>query len=201
MTQIDQERILDTALDLADQKGWEAVRLFQVAEALGCDLDAIRHHFREKEELVEAWFDRADQSMLQRAQQDDCAALSPEERLVELLMAWLKALASHQRVTRQMIAGKFEPGHLHVTFAGILRVSRTVQWWREAACRTETYLGRALNEVFLTTVYASTFTYWMNDASPGFEDTRRFLSRLLGVRSQASSTPAAAPEEAPPGPE
>ena len=127
------ERIVDTALDLAEQSSWEAVRLHQVAAALGITLDDVRAHFREKEDIVDAWFDRADAAMLREAARIEVAALPMRERLHHTLMAWLAALAAHRRPTRQMVVNKFEPGHVHYQIAGLLRVSRTVQWWREAA--------------------------------------------------------------------
>ncbi|MGH8514785.1 MAG: TetR/AcrR family transcriptional regulator, partial [Gammaproteobacteria bacterium] len=97
------------------------------------------------------------------------------------IMAWLNALASHRRVTRQMISGKFEPGHLHIQIPGIMRVSRTVQWFREAAHRDAAYVQRAFEEVATTSIYLATFCYWMHDDSPGSSTTEAFLERLLGI--------------------
>lgn len=171
------DRIVDTALSLAEQRSWEAVRLFDVAAALGISLDEVRRHFREKEEVAEAWFDRADAAMLQAAAQ--CLSLPERERLKQLIMTWLGALASHQRVTRQMIYGKLEPGHLHIQIPGLMRVSRTVQWIREAARRDAGYVRRALEETVLTGIYLMTFFYWMRDDSIDFTATRRFLERCL----------------------
>ena len=120
-------QILDCALDLAEHCGWEALHLHQVAAALGCDLVAIAKHYRQKDDLVEAWFDRADQALLARAKGADLAALSAEKRLEELLLAWLAALAGHRALTGQMLLYKLEPGHVHLQVGGLLRISRTVQ--------------------------------------------------------------------------
>ncbi len=60
-------RIVDTAVALAERRSWESIRLHEVAAAAGISLDEIRQHFREKEELVAAWFDRADAAMLRDA--------------------------------------------------------------------------------------------------------------------------------------
>lgn len=171
------DRIVDTALSLAEQRSWEAVRLFDVAAALEISLDEVRRHFREKEDVVEAWFDRADTAMLQAAPQ--FLPLAERERLTRLIMTWLGALASHRRVTRQMIDGKLEPGHLHIQIPALMRVSRTVQWIREAARRDAVYASRALEEAVLTGIYLMTFFYWMRDDSVDFTATRRFLDRCL----------------------
>lgn len=174
------DRIVDAAVTLAEERSWEAVRLHDVADALGVTLEDIRRHFREKEDIVDAWFDRADSAMLREAEAPGFLGLTPRERIRRLIMTWLAALSVNRKVTRQMIYGKLEPGHLHIQIPGLMRVSRTVQWIREAAQRDSTYVRRALEETGLTTIYLTTFFYWMNDASPGSIRTERFLEGCLG---------------------
>lgn len=173
------ERIVDTALALAEQGSWERLRLFQVAGALGIGLEELRREFREKEDLIDAWFDRADAALLRAGVGPALEGLAPRERLHRLLMTWFDALAPYRRVSRQMIQGRFEPGHVHIQARGLLRVSRTVQWWREAARCETACLGRALEETVLTGIYLSTFAYWLQDASTEAAGTRRLLDRLL----------------------
>lgn len=173
------DAIVDTALRLAEERTWEAVRLYQVAAALGIGLNEVRAHFREKEDIVDAWFDRADHAMLEDAARAEFHALPSRARLARALNAWLGALAPHRRVTRQMIVNKFEPGHVHYQATGLLRVSRTVQWLREAAQRDAVLPRRALEEAVLTGIYLTTFFYWMRDESAGSERTRALLERLL----------------------
>ncbi|HVL57279.1 MAG TPA: TetR family transcriptional regulator [Burkholderiaceae bacterium] len=178
------DRIVDAALEIAGRSSWEALRLHQVADALGITLDALRAHFREKEDLVDAWFDRADAAMLREAEQPGFLALTSRQRLQRLIWSWLTALAPHRAVTRQMICGKLEPGHLHVQIPGLLRVSRTVQWIREAAHRDATFVRRALEETALTSIYLTTFAHWLHDESVGSQRTARLLDALLATAEQ-----------------
>lgn len=172
-------QILDCALDLAEHCGWEALHLHQVAAALGCDLVAIAKHYRQKDDLVEAWFDRADQALLARAKSADLAALSAEKRLEELLLAWLAALAGHRALTGQMLLYKLEPGHVHLQVGGLLRISRTVQWWREAAGRQSLHLARIAEESLLTAAYLRTFVHWLRQPRADEADLRALLRRQL----------------------
>lgn len=181
------DAILDAALRLADASSWEALRLHQVATALGIGLADIHVHYREKEDLVDAWFDRADAALLAQARLADFATLSSRGRLTRALMAWLDTLAPHRRVTRQMVVNKFEPGHLHYQLNGALRVSRTVQWWREAAGRDAVLPWRALEETALTGVFLAVFGYWMQDDSAHSARTRALLERLLTRAAQAAA--------------
>lgn len=187
MNQPQRDAILDTALRLADASSWEALRLHQVATALAIGLDDIRIHYREKEDLVDAWFDRADRALLAHARTPDVLTLSTRGRLTGVLMAWLDALAPHRRVTRQMVWNKFEPGHVHYQINGALRVSRTVQWWREAAARDAVLPWRALEETALTGIFLTVFGYWMQDDSPNAARTRALLERLLARAADAAA--------------
>lgn len=173
------DQIIDTALALAGQTTWERLRLYQVAEALDIGLEEVRREFSEKEDLIDAWFDRADAALLEAGGDPELARLPLRERLHHLLMVWLDALSDHRQVSRQMIQGRLEPGHVHIQARGLLRVSRTVQWWREAARCEAAYLNRALEETVLTSIYLATFGYWLSDESTQAAGTRRLLDRLL----------------------
>src|SRR5690606_30780306 len=169
------QQILDTALDLADYCGWERLHLFDVAARLDIGLDAIARHYPQKDDLVEAWFDRADQALLARSRQADLLDLPPAKRLEELLVAWLNALAPHRSVTGQMLLYKLEPGHIHLQVLGLLRISRTVQWWREAARRDSTHLARIFEESALTGAYLRTFMHWLRHPREPEADLRALL--------------------------
>jgi AcrR family transcriptional regulator len=173
------DQIAGAAVGLGEQKSWEAVRLHDVAAVLGISLDDVRTHFREKEDIVDAWFERADSAMLKAAQASDFIYLTPRRQLHRLIMTWLGALYPYRKTTRQMIYGKLEPGHIHIQLPALMRISRTVQWMREAAGRDATYFRRALEETGLTTIYLATFIHWMSDNSPGAARTSRFLDGCL----------------------
>jgi AcrR family transcriptional regulator len=172
-------QILDAALQLADACGWERLHLFDVAARLDVGLDAIAAHYREKDQLVEAWFDRADRAMLARSSAADLAALEPAKRLEELLVAWLDSLAAHRAVTGQMLLYKLEPAHLHLQVLGLLRISRTVQWWREGARRETRHLQRIAEESLLTGVYLRSFIHWLRHPEEDPAEFRAFLRRQL----------------------
>lgn len=175
------ERIVDAALELAERDGWEAVRLHQVAAACDAGLDDIRRQFREKDEIVDAWLDRADAAMLRHFDQGGVDGLPPRECLRQLIMVWLEALARHQRVTREMVAQRLEPGHVHAQLPAILRVGRTVRWLREGAMLDAPLPRRAFEETALMLLFVETFLYWLRDDSTGFRNTRQWLDRGLYV--------------------
>ena len=78
-----------------------------------------------------------------------------------------------------MIFNKFELGHLHYQVGGAMRVSRTVQWIREAAGLEDELPWRAFSEAGLTAIFLATFFYWMFDYSNQSEKTEEFLKQRL----------------------
>ena len=173
------DKILDTALDLAEACGWERLHLFDVATALDIGLDAIAHHYRDKDDLVEAWFDRADLALLAHASNPDLHKLNAEQRLESCLLAWLDSLATHRAVTGQMLLYKLEPGHIHLQVLGLMRISRTVQWWREAAGRQSLHLHRIAEETLLTAAYLRSFIHWLRHPDEDAATFRAYLRRQL----------------------
>ena len=59
------DRIVDTAIDLAEQEGWEDLRLRKVVERCGVDLADVLSEFRDIDAVANAWFERALAAMLQ----------------------------------------------------------------------------------------------------------------------------------------
>lgn len=182
----ERDTIVDAALALGEERDWEQVRLYRVAERLNIPLGAVNRHFREKEDLADAWFDRADAALLDAAGSGLLSELNGVDRLEHLIFVWLSTLAPHRRVTAQMIRNKLEPGHLHVQIPAVLRISRTVQWLREAAHRDAAGVYRGLEETVLTTIFVSTFVYWLGDSSRGQISTRNNLRRALRTASHLS---------------
>jgi ubiquinone biosynthesis protein COQ9 len=174
------DRILDMALELAEASSWEQLRLHTVAAALQIGLDEILIHYPQKDDLAEAWFDRADRAMLDAEHGGpDFPSRPPQERLQQVICDWLDALAAHRRLTRGMLAYKLEPGHVHLQALGILRISRTVQWFREAARQESTGFQRILDESALTAIYLAAFGRWLFDDSRDSRESKAFLASGL----------------------
>ncbi|MDQ2076786.1 TetR/AcrR family transcriptional regulator [Marinimicrobium sp. ABcell2] len=174
-----QQEILDQALSLAAECGWEKLTLNHIALALRIPLSDIYRHFPQKDDLVEAWFDRADHALLSRTPTPDWAPLTNQARLEQVILCWLDAMAEHRQLTGQMLLYKLEPGHIHLQAAGVLRISRTVQWFREAAGLTASHGRRIAQELALTSLYLATFSYWLRDSSEDQRKTREFLHKRL----------------------
>jgi len=180
------QTILDAALALGEQQGWDAVQLHEVAQRVGMTLAEIRRHFEHKDAFTEAWFDRADAALLAMPQTPGWAELTPRQRLRAAIAAWLAALAPHRRITSVMLRYKFQPEHVHLQVMGVMRISRTVQWIRDVALLPEVSWRREVGEAVLTSIYLATFARWLADDSPGAEKALALLDWLLGAAERAA---------------
>lgn len=171
--------ILDKALELADTRSWESIRLYDIATELKISLDEIRQHYSQKDDLAEAWFNRADQAMLSEASRPEFNALSGKKKIHFLIIAWLTALSSHRQATKDMLKYKLEPGHIHLQASGLIRLSRTVQWLLEAVGSKTVNLARISEEIGTTGVFLTTFFYWLTDNSEEYINTAKKLDSFL----------------------
>lgn len=172
-------RIIDTALILGEERGWDGFHLHDLAVRLDIGLSDIARHFTGKDAIAEAWFERADAALLAAPDTPGWQLLSPRERLQRAIFSWLQALAPHRKLAAEMLRYKLQPEHLHLQVLGALRISRTVQWIREAALLPATGWRRECEEAALTAIYLTTFASWLRDDSLGASRSRSLLDRLL----------------------
>jgi AcrR family transcriptional regulator len=172
------ERIVDTALALAEEQGWANVRLYQVAERAGLSLAEVGAEFRDLDAVADAWFARA-MAALESLPAADVADRSPPERLHVAMMRWFDALAPHREVTVQMLGAKLYLSHPHHWVPMIFDLSRLVHWFLDAARIASTGRGRQLAEAGLTAVFLAGLRVWRRDDSAGQERTRLYLRRRL----------------------
>ncbi|GHC29767.1 hypothetical protein GCM10008094_22390 [Aidingimonas halophila] len=173
-------RILDMALLMAEERGWEAVTLSDVAMRLDVPPRAVLDVYRDLDAVANAWFLRGWRAML-ADKPDDFDDWPPKDRIRHCMLAWFDAMAIHRRVTIQMLRTKMHPPHMHTWVPMIFDLSRTIQWLREASRLEAPYGTRRAQceEITLTALFLDTLRYWARDESSHQARTRRFLNRRL----------------------
>lgn len=172
------DRIVEAALDVAEDWGWYDLRLHHVAERLDVPLTEVRAFYRDGDAIADAWIARADRAMLIER---DAAfrALPAKERLQVTLEDWLDALAPRRNVTAEIFRSKLWPVHVHHNLALVTWTSRSVQWWREAALLDAKGQQRGVEEVGMTAIFLTTLRRWCRDGSEGQSASKAFLRRRL----------------------
>jgi len=177
-------RILDVALAMADEVGWERVRLRVVAERMGIPMAEVAAVYRDLDAIGDALFRRGRAAMLAPAPAG-FRERPPPDRILVVIARWLEALAPHRRVAGQVLRVKLYPSHPHHWVPLIFDLSRTVQWIRDAAGLDAVGVRRQVEEVGLTALFLLTLAEWLGDSSPHQERTRGRLSRRLAVADRA----------------
>ena len=169
------DRIVDGALELAEEHGWEDLRLHHIARHLDLPLGEIGLHFRDLDAIANAWFARADADMRDLSTED----LAPPHRLHQAMTRWFAALAPHRQVTGQMLRGKLYPSHPHHWAPMIVDLSRLIHWFLDVARIESTGRRRQWAEIGLTLIFLATLRDWLRDESDEQSRTRRNLRRRL----------------------
>ena len=177
-------RIVDNAVDFAEEVGWSGVRLRDVANRLKISLAELRTHYRDLDAVSNAWFARAIDAMLAPPPRN-LSEQPAEIRLFILVMRWFDALAPHRKVTGQMVREKLYFAHPHHWVPIVFNLSRTIQWLRDAAALDAVGRRRQVEEVGLSVLFLATFSVWLNDETPSQEHTRTFLRHRLVVADRA----------------
>jgi AcrR family transcriptional regulator len=135
--------IVDTAIAMAEEAGWESVRLRRVAARLEVPLTEVLARFRDLDAVADAWFQRGWDAMLAPTPEGFAERL-PRERIELLLLRWFDALARHRRVTGQMLRTKIYPSHPTLGAADFQPVADhpVAQGRRRARCRGPAPAGR-----------------------------------------------------------
>lgn len=172
------DRIVDAAIALAEEIGWDHMRLRLVAERLSMPLDALVREFRDLDALADAWFARGLSAML-AAPDPGFAARSPAQRAQAVMLRWFLAMAPHRHVTVAMLREKLYPTHVHHWVPMIFNLSRLIQWVRDAAMLDEGGRRRQREEVALTLLFLRTLRAFASDRDGDLPRTRASLAHGL----------------------
>lgn len=175
------DRIVDAAIALGEQHTWNAVHMYDIADHMGIRLAEIERHFRNKDEVADAWFRRADHAIAACASEPRWMSLTIRERLSRAIRAWFAALEPHKGVAIEMLRYKVQPDHIHLVVKGVIRTSATVQWVREAARVPAIGLKRELEEPVLTAIFLGALASWITEKTPGTPRTWKWMERQLAL--------------------
>ncbi len=172
------EKVVDSALALADDVGWDRLTMRDLAGHLKISPATLQIVTADKNAIADAWFQRAITAML--APLPDVAHDAPtRDRLELLMMRWFEALSPHRRVTSEMLSDKMWPFHPHHWAPMIFDLSRLVQWWRDAGGMTAEGRRRQIEEIAMTGIFLATLRFWRSDQGGDPEAVRAYLARKL----------------------
>ena len=195
-----QADLLETAFELLAEDGWRRLSMVAVARRAGVAPAVVYRELGGRRAMLGALSRRLDDAMLQ-VDPADLADLPPRDRVFELLMARLEALAPFRdgldRLARD--AGR-DPC---VLLGTLCRLDRSLVWLQDAAGLRAAGLRARLHRRALGAAYLQALRVWRTDTAADLGATMaeldkqlRRVERLAGLREPRAGR-GAAPEAAP----
>jgi AcrR family transcriptional regulator len=195
-----EELVVDAALAIAAEEGWERLRLHAVADRTGLPLAEIGRRFRDVDAVANAWFGQARHALL-AMEVDELAGRAADERVALALGVWLDSLAPHRRLAGEVLRHKLHPSHPHHWVPMVFDLSRLVHDLLDVARVAGSGRLRQAQEVGLTAIALLTLADWLRDDSPAQERSKRRLGRRLAIAGRlARWLDSAAERASPPAP-
>ena len=172
------DAIVNAAIALAARESWARVRMTHVAGHFNVPLAQIHNRFHDMDAIADAWFTRAGQTMAATPKRG-FAKMPAKDRLFEVIMRWLNALAAERQVSVQMIRQKLYPSHPQQWIPMVFSLSRLVHLILDAALIDSSGRKRQAEELGVTILVLAILRVWAGDDTPGQERTQAVLARRI----------------------
>jgi AcrR family transcriptional regulator len=175
-------RILDTALALFRQQGFEPATMREIANRAGLSLGAAYYYFPTKEAIVAAYYEQVQHQHLEKATAAFVNCRSLKERLLAAYHTKIDVLGADQRLLRALFRFGGDPDHPLSWFGPATRDQRRASMRVfEIALEHERFPDdvREAAPTLLWTLHMGLVLYFVYDSSPGQKKTRRLIDQAV----------------------
>lgn len=164
--------LLTQAFGLLAEQGWQNFSFTALAERAGLPLDAVYKAFPDRPAILRALGRHLDAAML-ALPQDELAELNPRERLFEIIMKRLDAMAPFKPgMARLGDDARRAPDLLLPTLGNL---ARATSWLVDVAGGELKGWQRAAGQQLVGALYVRVFNVWLHDDT---EDHARTMAEL-----------------------
>jgi AcrR family transcriptional regulator len=195
------DRILDAALRLFRERGFEQTTMRDVATEAGVATGAAYYYYRSKEDLVLAFYLRTDEEAREVFEQAIAASKDLKKRMRGIIDAKFAQFAEHRALLSALLKAGVDPRAPLSPFGKETKEVRddSIAWYERALAGSDVSLPKdvAADVPRLLWLYHMGLIYfWIVDESPGQRRTQRLLDATLDLVVQllkVSSLPLMAP--------
>ncbi len=171
------ENVVDHALALAVEQGWERVTLRSVAEKTGLSLAELHEHFEDKTDILVTLGRMIDRQVLDNIGDGEEGA-SKRDRLFDVLMERYEVLNNYREgICAVLDSFLCDPKQAVI---GLPHLARSMSWMLEAAGMDMGGIKGAVKVAGLTGVYLKVLKTWKEDESKDLAKTMAALDKALG---------------------
>jgi AcrR family transcriptional regulator len=172
----DRQKIADAFMVLLAERGYEDIGLGDVAARAGVPLHRCRSEFDSLVGVLAAVLEDIDRKVLAGGDADMAEEL-PRERLFDVLMRRLEALAPHKQAIRSLARSARCNPPLAFALNGL--AVRSQRWMLAAADIDSAGLRGAVRAQGLACLFSDVVRVWLDDDDPGLARTMAVLDRQL----------------------
>lgn len=182
-------RILDTALRLFRERGFEQTTMRDVASEAGVATGAAYYYFRSKEELVMAFYLRTAEEEREPYAAALAATKDLRKRLRALITIKLEQFAKHRSLLTALLKAGVDPRDPLSPFGAQTAPVReqSLQWFTRAVEGSDTKVPKDLAPHLPRLFWLwhmGLIYFWIIDESPGQRRTQRLLDGTLELITQ-----------------
>jgi AcrR family transcriptional regulator len=180
------EAIVDAALELFREHGFEGTTMRAVAERAGVSVGNAYYYFSSKEELVQGFYDQLVAEHRRLALPALAGRTDLADRLRAALDAWLTAAQPYGRFADRFFAAAARPGNPLSPFSARSGPAReaALDLYREVVAGSRTTvdpeLARELPEL-LWLLQLGVVLFWVHDDTPGSARTHLLVERAVPI--------------------
>lgn len=172
----DRDKAVAALMELLAEQSFEDIGLAEVAGRAGIKLSQLREEFGSTLAILGAHTKQVDNAVLDGGDAD-MAEEPPRERLFDVLMRRLEALAPHKDAVRSLMrSARRNPG---LAFALNAMAVRSLKWMLETAGIDAAGPRGALRAQGASLMFARVLTVWVDDDEDGLDRTMAALDRGL----------------------
>jgi len=180
-----QRKILQAALRLFQRRGFDATTTKQIAHAAGIAEGTIFNYFPTKEEIALFFFEQEVEHAITAVRANKrLARASLDEKLFALLQYQFEYLGKHERFIWAALLEALRPGSPLAFSARALSMRARYLGFVEELIASSLHRGnrtqiQAWAAQAFWIYYMGALLYWLNDKSPGKQNTIAFVDRSL----------------------
>ena len=175
-------QILETALALFRERGFEETTIRDVAARAGLSLGAAYYYFKSKEAIVGAYYDYVQQEHLDRATAAFARSDGLRDRLRAALHTKIDIMQEDRRLLRALFRYGGDPDHSLSWFGPLTRDQRGLSIGVFAAAIEGERLPADVRDsapTLLWTLHMGIVLYFLYDASPAQRRTRKLIDAAV----------------------
>jgi AcrR family transcriptional regulator len=176
------QQILDTALVLFREQGFEETTIREIAKRTGLSLGAAYYYFNSKEAIVAAYYDQVQEQHRRRAREAFTKSRALKERLRAAYHTKIDVMEGDQRLLRALFRFGGDPDHPLSWFGPATREQRRLS----VAVFEEVIAGEKLPDdvkaaapTLLWTLHMGVLLYFVYDSSPSHRKTRALIDAAV----------------------